>query len=468
MRPSALRRLRRCIAACAAPVGERRAVEAGHHAGRREHRPGRAGAHGRRSAPSRLVAPHRAEHRGPPPHGDLARGQDRGDHPGPERLDRLHERGARGRPRRPARLLGRLPHHRLERPAAGDEHRALAGRRRELGAPARPGRPRRRAVVREQHGGDRARRTARRCRPSPARSARGSTPASRRRRPTTTTRRRSGSTATTRTWPRTRPSRTVMAWYSSASGHLGVLAQDVGADGSPVGSAPTMPTRATCRSACSAARRSRRATAAASTSPIRPATRRRTGSACGGSARRNAPLIARVAGSGSPAVAIAAAGDGRLWVLWTKGFGDPDVLATPLEQERDEIRRRRERRPPEGRHAGLQARRERRGRGARRARQLQHRHHLDRGHLLPADPARPDAAGPPAAGCAGASRPTCASPSSTPARPSRARRSRPAASPATRTDDGRVTLSMKSRKPVTARATHSGYTAATKRLGVRR
>jgi hypothetical protein len=29
----------------------------------------------------------------------------------------------------------------------------------------------------------------------------------------------------------------------------------------------------------------------------------------------------------SPAVAIAAAGDGRIWVLWTKGFGDPDVLA---------------------------------------------------------------------------------------------------------------------------------------------
>ena len=29
----------------------------------------------------------------------------------------------------------------------------------------------------------------------------------------------------------------------------------------------------------------------------------------------------------SPAVAIADAGDGRIWVLWTKGFGDPDVLA---------------------------------------------------------------------------------------------------------------------------------------------
>ena len=26
-------------------------------------------------------------------------------------------------------------------------------------------------------------------------------------------------------------------------------------------------------------------------------------------------------------MAIAAAGDGRIWVLWTKGFGDPDVLA---------------------------------------------------------------------------------------------------------------------------------------------
>ena len=32
-------------------------------------------------------------------------------------------------------------------------------------------------------------------------------------------------------------------------------------------------------------------------------------------------------GSSSPAVAVAAAGDGRLWVVWTEGFGDPDVLA---------------------------------------------------------------------------------------------------------------------------------------------
>ena len=39
----------------------------------------------------------------------------------------------------------------------------------------------------------------------------------------------------------------------------------------------------------------------------------------------NAPVVAGI--DNSPAVAIAAAGDGRIWVLWTKGFGDPDVLA---------------------------------------------------------------------------------------------------------------------------------------------
>jgi hypothetical protein len=41
----------------------------------------------------------------------------------------------------------------------------------------------------------------------------------------------------------------------------------------------------------------------------------------------NAPAVGRVGGSGSPAVGVAPTGDGRLWILWTKGFGDPDVLA---------------------------------------------------------------------------------------------------------------------------------------------
>jgi hypothetical protein len=72
-------------------------------------------------------------------------------------------------------------------------------------------------------------------------------------------------------------------------------------------------------------RRSRRAAAAASTSgtdrlpDAGPDPAVRVGAS-------NARPSARVA-AGSPAVAIAATGDTRLWVLWTKGFGDPDVLA---------------------------------------------------------------------------------------------------------------------------------------------
>jgi hypothetical protein len=38
-----------------------------------------------------------------------------------------------------------------------------------------------------------------------------------------------------------------------------------------------------------------------------------------------APVVAGI--DNSPAVAIAAADNGRIWVLWTEGFGDPDVLA---------------------------------------------------------------------------------------------------------------------------------------------
>ena len=71
----------------------------------------------------------------------------------------------------------------------------------------------------------------------------------------------------------------------------------------------------------------RRGRAAVSTSPTRRAIRPRTACGCGGSAPPTAPLVGRVRGSGSPAVAVAAAGDGRLWVVWTEGFGDPDVLA---------------------------------------------------------------------------------------------------------------------------------------------
>jgi hypothetical protein len=117
--------------------------------------------------------------------------------------------------------------------------------------------------------------------------------------------------------------RSVMAWYSSASGHLGVLAQDVNPDGSPIGTARTMPGTGGMRVGMLgrtplAVRRGGGLYVAYPTpNQIRVW---RVGAG-------NAPAVGRVGGSGSPAVGIAPAGDGRLWILWTKGFGDPDVLA---------------------------------------------------------------------------------------------------------------------------------------------
>jgi len=180
-----------------------------------------------------------------------------------------------------------------------------------------------------------------------------------------------------------------------------------------------------------------------------------------------APLIARVAGSGSPAVAIAAAGDGRLWVLWTKGFGDPDVLAT--------------RSNPSATRFGAV---------------------VNAGH--PRDGKQAYKLDASAAGGAldvlgnfniGTTTTAVTSyrrilPGLTlGARPRRIRKGEPtevrftvidAGAPvkgatvraggrsATTGRDGRVTLTLSSRRPITARATHAGYTAATKRLGVRR
>ena len=121
--------------------------------------------------------------------------------------------------------------------------------------------------------------------------------------------------------------RTILAWYSSASGHLGVQAQDVAANGAPVGTAVTMPNTADMETGMLGrtpliARRGggfyvAYPTGYPSASRIRVW---RVGAA-------GTPLVGRVRGSGSPAVAIAAADGGRIWVAWTKGFGDPDVLA---------------------------------------------------------------------------------------------------------------------------------------------
>jgi hypothetical protein len=116
--------------------------------------------------------------------------------------------------------------------------------------------------------------------------------------------------------------RTVMAWYSSAAGRAGVLAQFVAPDGSPSGDALTMPGT----SGMPVGMLGRTPLAALGPNPYvaypTPNQIRvwRVGAG-------NAPAVGRVGGSGSPAVAIAPTGDGRLWILWTKGFGDPDVLS---------------------------------------------------------------------------------------------------------------------------------------------
>jgi hypothetical protein len=120
--------------------------------------------------------------------------------------------------------------------------------------------------------------------------------------------------------------RTVLAWYSNAAGHLGVQVQDVAADGSPVGAAATMPGTGDMqvgmlgRTPLVARPGGGLYVAYPTGHPTASQVRLwRLGSS-------SASLVGSVR-AGSPAVAVAAAGDGRLWVVWTKGFGDPDVLA---------------------------------------------------------------------------------------------------------------------------------------------
>jgi len=115
--------------------------------------------------------------------------------------------------------------------------------------------------------------------------------------------------------------RTVMAWYSNATGRLGVLAQDVDADGSPGPGPLTMPgTGAMYVGMIGRTPLVARTGGGLYVAYPTPGGVRVWRVGAGG-----APVVARI--SDSPAVAIAAAGDGRIWVLWTKGFGDPDVLA---------------------------------------------------------------------------------------------------------------------------------------------
>jgi hypothetical protein len=112
-----------------------------------------------------------------------------------------------------------------------------------------------------------------------------------------------------------------MAWFSSATGHLGVIARGVNADGSPAGAPVTMPGTG----AMNIGMGGRTPLVARAGGGLYVAYPMANGVRLW---RVGATGARTVAGTGdSPAVAVAAAGDGRIWVAWTRGFGDPDVLA---------------------------------------------------------------------------------------------------------------------------------------------
>jgi hypothetical protein len=115
--------------------------------------------------------------------------------------------------------------------------------------------------------------------------------------------------------------RTVMAWYSNAADRLGVLAQDVDAGGGPVGGPLTMPGTG----AMNVGMLARTPLVTRTGGGFYVAYPTPSGVRVWRVGARNAPVVASI--DNSPAVAVAGAGDGRIWVLWTKGFGDPDVLA---------------------------------------------------------------------------------------------------------------------------------------------
>ena len=158
--------------------------------------------------------------------------------------------------------------------------------------------------------------------------------------------------------------RTVLAWYSSAAGHLGVQVQDVAADGSPVGAAATMPNTSDMqvgmlgRTPLVARKGGGFYVAYPTGYPSASRVRLwRVGAAA-------APLLGRVGDSSSPAVAVAAAGDGQAVGRLDRRVRGPGRAGAAVQQGRDEVRRDRERRAPQGRRPGVQGRRER-GRAAR-------------------------------------------------------------------------------------------------------
>lgn len=114
--------------------------------------------------------------------------------------------------------------------------------------------------------------------------------------------------------------RTILAWYSSATGHLGVLAQDVAADGSPIGSPVTMPGTSDMAigilGRTPLVARSGGGLYVAYPTGYPRMNRVRVWRVGSGAATQ----IARL-GNGNHPVALAAAPDGRLWVVWAESRG---------------------------------------------------------------------------------------------------------------------------------------------------
>jgi len=121
--------------------------------------------------------------------------------------------------------------------------------------------------------------------------------------------------------------RTIMAWYSNATGHLGVYAQDVAADGSPVGSAANMP--GTANMSIGMIGRTPLVTRPGGGFYVAYPT---------GYPSLNAIRLWRIGAGATTLVAnagrfansnatLAADANGRLWVAWTKAIsGGPHVL----------------------------------------------------------------------------------------------------------------------------------------------
>jgi hypothetical protein len=132
--------------------------------------------------------------------------------------------------------------------------------------------------------------------------------------------------------------RAMMAWFSSASGHVGVLAQAVGAGGAPAGPVMTMPGTQAMVGNGTVTRTPVVARAKSGgfyvAYPVGYPSPEEVRLWKAGASRPT--LIARA--EGNPSVAVAPDAKGRLWVAWSDGtFGEKRILATRSNRDATEF-----------------------------------------------------------------------------------------------------------------------------------